>query len=124
MNHQITDGGQTNCGHAGMVPFTLRHRATSPPDRLRGPEPSGAGVVTLWGNCPWTAQLSDYDRRNIDIYARLLHDESEGASEDDLVRGVFGLDPYRNRDRALGVLRSHLRRARWIADALFPMLGW
>ncbi|HEY0105163.1 MAG TPA: DUF2285 domain-containing protein [Rhizomicrobium sp.] len=80
--------------------------------------------MTLWGTCPWTEKLSDYDRRNIDLYARLLHDESEGASDDDLARGVFGLDPYRDRARVLAILRSHLRRAHWIADTLFPMLGW
>ena len=83
-----------------------------------------AVVINLWGACPWSEALSDYDRTRISTYARLLHDESEGATEDDLARIVFRLDPYVNRPRVLRVVRSHLRRAHWIADTLFPMLGW
>ncbi|MEJ0044572.1 MAG: DUF2285 domain-containing protein [Rhizomicrobium sp.] len=81
-------------------------------------------MVRLWGPCPWSEALSDYDRRHIAIYARLLHDESEGASEADLARGVFGFDPYASRERTQRIVQSHLTRAHWIADALFPMLDW
>jgi len=94
--------------------------------RVAAPSPTSvtASVVPLWGICPWSDELSDYDRRNIDLYARLLHDESEGAGEDDLLHGIFCLDPHRDRGRALAILRSHMARAHWIADALFQMLGW
>jgi hypothetical protein len=87
-------------------------------------DPAGVNVVSLWGGCPWNEELSDYDRQNIHLYARLLHDESEGAGEDDLARDVLGLNPYRNRSHTLRILRSHLERARWIRNTLFPMLGW
>ncbi len=92
------------------------------------PPPAGLGeqttVVHLWGACPWSETLSDYDRAHISTYARLLYDESEGATEDDLARMVFHLNPCSNRPRVQRIVRSHLRRAHWIADTLFPMLGW
>ena len=79
-------------------------------------------IVRLWRPCPWTAEFSDYDRSNIDLYARLLHDESEGASERHLAHCVFGFSQPTWRERA--VVSSHLNRAHWIADTLFPYLGW
>jgi hypothetical protein len=79
-------------------------------------------IVRLWGPCPWTAEFSDYDRSNIDLYARLLHDESEGASESHLAYCVFGFSQPTRRTRL--VVRSHLNRAHWVADTLFPLLGW
>jgi len=123
MSHQIAEGMQNGNGRADVVSFPLSRRARASSLPLVH-ESADAEVVTLWGTCPSTPELSDYDRRNISLYARLLHDESEGAGEDDLARVVFGLDPYRNRGRVLAVLRSHMRRAHWIADTLFPMLDW
>ncbi len=105
-------------------------RRTDPVDpaplrRLSASDHAGASVVVLWGACPWSEELSDYDRHNIRLYARLLHDdESEGINEDVLARDILGLDPYRHRSRTLAILRSHLTRARWIRNMLFPMLGW
>ena len=126
MNHRVAESSQTESGRASVVPFPVHRRAASSlsPDRRRESYAAKTPVVTLWGLCPWNDELSDYDRRNIDLYARLLHDESEGASEEDLARDAFAIDPYRHRDRALAILRSHLRRAHWIADTLFPMLDW
>ncbi|MEJ0024482.1 MAG: DUF2285 domain-containing protein [Rhizomicrobium sp.] len=85
---------------------------------------SPVAAIRLWGPCPWSDALSDYDRRHIAIYARLLHDESEGASEAELAQEIFRIDPRANRDRMQRVVRSHLQRAHWIADTLFPMLDW
>ena len=110
------------CGASNVVPFPAR--AAPPSHRSAEPDPTGVVIIEIWGICPWSDQLSDYDRLNINLYARLLHDESENISEDDLARGVFGLDPYRNRSRVLAILRSHLRRAHWLADTLFPLLDW
>jgi hypothetical protein len=92
--------------------------------QLRHSDFAAANIAKLWGVCSWSEELSDYDRQNIYVYARLLHDESEGAGENDLARDVLGLDPYRNRGRVIQILRAHLKRAHWIADTLFPMLGW
>ena len=89
---------------------------------VRGDRRGDAEIVRLWGPCPWTEQASDYDRANINLYARLLHDESEGASEAELGYFVFGFTCPTQRSRL--VVRSHLDRAHWIADTLFPLLGW
>jgi hypothetical protein len=86
--------------------------------------PGTAVVITLWGLCPWSENISDYDRHNIYLYAELLSSETEGASEEDLARQFFELHWDRSRALAIGILRSHLRRAHWIADHAFPMLGW
>ena len=109
-----------------VVPLAgLDERRIAPPARLQPSEGLGQASVThLWGFCPWSEELSDYDRAHIPIYAQLLYDESEGATEEDLARGIFRLDPFSNRARVQRIVRSHLRRAHWIADALFPFLGW
>jgi hypothetical protein len=89
-----------------VVPFPAFRRSERhdpEPPRRPSADPAGANVVALWGSCPWSDDLSDYDRRNINLYARLLYDESEGATEDDLVREVMGLEPCRNRARTLGI---------------------
>lgn len=109
---------------ADILLFRPLSRHIEPRDaRPSGSDPASAAIVALWGACPWSDEFTDYDRKHIFIYARLLHDESEGASEDDLALNIFGLDPYRNRGRVLRILRSHLNRARWLADTIFPMLG-
>ena len=95
-----------------------------PPSAVPPGVSEGATVTRIWGFCPWSDELSDYDRANISVYARLLYDESEGATENDLAREVFHLDPYANRPRVQRIVQSHLRRARWIAETLYPMLGW
>ena len=77
-----------------------------------------------WSACPWSEELSDYDRCSLYLYARLLHDESEGADILDLARDVFGLSPWFDSQRAFAIVQSHLKRAHWIADNYFPMLGW
>ncbi|MEI9992084.1 MAG: hypothetical protein WDM86_18860 [Rhizomicrobium sp.] len=84
--------------------------------------PPGIRARGTWTICPWSEEVSDYDKRHISTYAWLLHDESEGATEEELARTIFGLDP--GHAYARGVVRSHLRRAHWVADTLFPLLDW
>ena len=77
-----------------------------------------------WTPCPWDDAFSEYDRANLSLYAQLLHDEQEGASLRDLARDVFGLSTWLNSQRATEIVQSHLKRAHWVADNYFPMLGW
>ena len=40
------------------------------------PQRARATVATihpLWMACPWSERLNDYDRRNIGVFAQLLH---------------------------------------------------
>lgn len=91
------------------------------------PAPRGAqsgNVSVLWMACPWSEAVTDYDKRHIYIYATLLYHEAEGADEEELANLVFGLNLYKNRERALTVLHSHMKRAHWLALNHFPMLSW
>ncbi len=77
-----------------------------------------------WTPCPWSDAFSEYDRAHLSLYAQLLHDESEGIGLRDLARDVFGLSTWLNSQHALEIVQSHLKRAHWVADNYFPMLGW
>ncbi|MEI9996975.1 MAG: hypothetical protein WDM91_20440 [Rhizomicrobium sp.] len=70
----------------------------------------------------WSERPSAYDKRNIDLYARLLDEEAAGSSEEDMARELLHLD-LRD-DRARAVLRWHLKRAHWIAETLSALLAW
>ncbi len=76
----------------------------------------------MWGICSRSEEASDYDKRHMSLCAWLLHDVSEAASEEDLARVTLGLDPAGRRAVVRDVVQSHLRRAHWIADTLFPLL--
>src|SRR2546423_1293486 len=60
---------------------------------------------------PHTRGLTDYDRRHLVLYARLLDADVEGADWTEVVRILFGLDPKREAERAHRVYDSHLSRA-------------
>ena len=63
---------------------------------------------------PQTPGLTDYDRKHLALYARLLDAEEEGADWTEVVRVLFGLDPKRDAERARRVYDSHLSRALWM----------
>lgn len=94
-------------------------------NRLR---PSGqrseAKIERLWNTCPFTDYVSDYDLANFTTYALLLDAEIEGADELDMARIFFGIDPMKQQLRAERVVRSHLKRARWMLDHGYPFLIW
>lgn len=104
-----------------VVPFPVQTDNCAPRAAASVTERIPSEPVILWARCPWSDEITEYDRRNIALYARLLHDASEGALVDDLAIAVFRLGPS---PRAREVVRSHLKRAEWIADTLLPYLGW
>jgi len=63
---------------------------------------------------PDCARLTPYDERHLTTYLRLLDADEEGADWQEVVRIIFGLDPERDRERALVVHQGHLARARWM----------
>jgi hypothetical protein len=65
---------------------------------------------------PEGAELTEYDRQHLALYLRLLDATKEGAAWTEVAQILFGLDPNRDRDRALLVYNSHLARARWMVD--------
>jgi Uncharacterized conserved protein (DUF2285) len=65
---------------------------------------------------PQTCDLTEYDRKHLSLYIRLLDAEEEGAEWTEVVRVLFGLDPKRDAERARRVYDSHLSRARWMTE--------
>jgi hypothetical protein len=60
-------------------------------------------------------ELTEYDKQNIGLFYRLMYDESEVSSEADLARDVFGLSFRLRSKKARLIIRSHKRRAHWLA---------
>jgi len=81
-----------------------------------------ASVLPLRGLCPSPDRLTREDYRNLSMYTRLLIIEEDGASIEELAADFFGFDLGANRDWAVRVTLSYLRRARWVTDQLYPWL--
>ncbi|MGN7709695.1 DNA -binding domain-containing protein [Agrobacterium radiobacter] len=60
--------------------------------------------------------LTEYDRRHIKLYMRLLDAESDGASWQEAVEILFGISPVTEPERARRVHDSHLARAHWMTE--------
>jgi hypothetical protein len=88
----------------------------------RSSKPNGASVLPLRGLCPSPDKLTREDYRNLSMYTRLLIIEEDGASLEDLAVDFFGFDLRVNRDWAVRVTLSYLRRARWVTDRLYPWI--
>lgn len=65
---------------------------------------------------PESPTLTDYDRRQMVTYLRLLDAETDGADWREAVSILFGLDPDREPGRARRVHDTHLARARWMTE--------
>jgi hypothetical protein len=66
-------------------------------------------------SAPDGPELTDYDRKYIATYARLLDAEADGADWREVARIVLGLDSDALPDRARRVFDTHMVRAKWIA---------
>ncbi|MEH3038536.1 MAG: DUF2285 domain-containing protein [Sphingomonas paucimobilis] len=71
---------------------------------------------------PEEPTLSDYDRDHLKLYIRLLDADAAGATWNEAVSVLFGLDPATEPDRARQVHAAHLARARWITANGFAQL--
>lgn len=65
---------------------------------------------------PECDSLTEYDRAQLKLYARLLDAEVDGAALSEIVLYLFGIDASREPKRAQRVHESHLKRAHWIAQ--------
>ena len=81
-------------------------------------------VVSLWNTCPQPEEVTDYDLRNIYLYGNLLQAESEGAAERKMAEVIFRIGFDRHPVWALSVVRTHLARAHWMKENIFPLLDW
>ncbi len=64
---------------------------------------------------PWSDEITPYDAHLI-LYVRLLDACAAGASENDIVRVLFGIDPVKEPARARRTLETHQRRAHWMTE--------
>lgn len=60
--------------------------------------------------------LTEYDRRHVKLYMRLLDAEKDGASWWEAVEILFGICPKAEPDRARRIHDTHLARAHWMTE--------
>jgi hypothetical protein len=105
------------------VVIAFPSRVPQPPGRATFEQERQSGDGE-WHVCPWSDMVTEYDKQNIGLFYRLMYDESEGASETDIARDVFGMDIWFQSQKTRLIVRSHMRRAHWLAENVFPLLGW
>ena len=66
--------------------------------------------------------LTEYDRRNVKLYVRLLDAEADGADWEEAVEVLFGIDPAAEPERARKMHDTHLARARWMTEHGYKIL--
>lgn len=59
---------------------------------------------------------TEYDRKHLKLYVRLLDAEADGADWREAVTILFGIDPADDPERAQRVHESHISRARWMTE--------
>ena len=72
---------------------------------------------------PKGAVVTDYDRRHMTQYMRLLDAAGEGASWQEAARIILGLDTQKEPERARLVHDTHLERARWLSSEGYRQLA-
>jgi hypothetical protein len=71
---------------------------------------------------PSAPEVTDYDRRHLITYLRLLDAVTEGADRVTIVRDVLKLAPGTPHERADRAYSSHLARARWMTQHGYQQL--
>jgi hypothetical protein len=69
----------------------------------------------LRDHAPDGPELTDYDRRHLKTYLRLLDADAAGADWREAAKVVLGLDVSAAPERARQTHASHLARARWMS---------
>ena len=72
---------------------------------------------------PQGAVVTEYDRRHMAQYMRLLDAAGEGASWQEAARIILGLDTQKEPERARLVHDTHLERARWLSSEGYRQLA-
>ncbi len=65
---------------------------------------------------PNSDTLTEYDRTQLKLYARLLDAEADGAALSEISLLLFGIDTNEEPERARRIRDSHLLRAHWITQ--------
>ena len=62
---------------------------------------------------PWDDGITSYDESHFSCYLQLLDAAAADVTEEEMCRVILKLEPS---DRGLDILRSHLKRARWMTE--------
>jgi hypothetical protein len=81
-----------------------------------------ANVLPMRGLPPSTPEFTAYDRRNMRLYTWLLILAEDGAGLDEIAKCAFGFDLHSNPDWARRVTLSHLKRASWVHEHIWPCI--
>jgi hypothetical protein len=65
---------------------------------------------------PTDLEITEYDRLSAPKYLRLLDADAAGASWEQAIKAVFGIDAAHEPERAKRVHETHLARARWMME--------
>lgn len=65
---------------------------------------------------PESTALTDYDRKHMKLYIRLLDAAEDGAHWKEVVEVLFGIDANSDPERAQSIHDAHLARARWMTE--------
>ncbi|GMN13042.1 MULTISPECIES: DUF2285 domain-containing protein [Alphaproteobacteria] len=65
---------------------------------------------------PESDTITEYDRAQLKLYARLLDAEADGAALSEITHHLFGIEVDDEPERARHVHDSHLVRAHWVAQ--------
>lgn len=62
---------------------------------------------------PWDVKITAYDEAHFVLYVWLLDAAAAKQPEDEMCRTLFKREPC---DRTRAIVRSHLKRARWMTE--------
>ena len=80
-------------------------------------------ISSLQGVPPQGGVVTEYDRRHMAQYMRLLDAADEGASWQEAAQIILGLDTQKEPERARLVHDTHLERARWLSSVGYRQLA-
>lgn len=67
--------------------------------------------------------MTEYDRRHMKTYLRLLDAAAAGAAPEQIAQKILGIDAALEPERAGRVVESHLARARWFSERGYRLLA-
>lgn len=71
---------------------------------------------------PVSESITPYDRAHFATYLSLLYAAGEGKNDHEMARSILMIDPEKEPHRARRALKSHLKRARWLAESGYQSL--
>ena len=80
-------------------------------------------ISSLQGVPPRGGVVTEYDRRHMAQYMRLLDAADEGASWQEAAQIILGLDTQKEPERARLVHDAHLERAHWLSTEGYRQLA-